>query len=64
MDSFLPEACWREGCAAAADQRPEIANALLEVPVFFVGAALSLAGRRAGEALWPADSAMACFALT
>lgn len=45
-------------------QRPEFANALLELPFFFVGAALSFAGRRQGEALWRADLAMACFALT
>lgn len=45
-------------------RRPEIADALPELPFFFVAAALSFAGRSRGEALWRADLAMLCFAVT
>lgn len=45
-------------------QRPEIADALPELPFFFIAAALGFADRRYGEALWRADLAMLCFAVT
>lgn len=45
-------------------RRPEIADALPELPFFFVAAALSFLGRSRGAGLWRADVAMLCFAGT
>jgi len=45
-------------------RRPEIAEALPELPFFFVAAALSVAGRGRGAGLWRADVAILCFAGT